>query len=198
MPFRRSFQQQTFRRPMRRQRSGFVIPRKPISTSYVSTAAVNIISTATSVDSAILQTDDSPDKSIVTAYGSTVSRVENNSRVVRRGSFLRLNAWCVDDPVLFTMWVYKNPRGSITAPATANDFNLNPLTEDYIQLRKNTIFYWRGLLNAQEVTRFRVPLWSKRNSFLLDNTTLRLYLANSDATNNVNYMLYGRIRTVEG
>lgn len=187
-----------FRPGFRSRRNSFPSVRKPINTSYVSTNGVNIISTATTVDNALLVTADSPDKTIITVPGTTAAQVENNSRIIKRGSFLRMSAYTDAIGALFTIWVYKNPRGTITAPTVGNDFNTGPLTEDNIQLRKNTIYYWRGLLSAEQIHRFRIPLFSRRNNFLLDLSTLRLFLANQSATDNINYMHYGRIRTIEG
>lgn len=183
-------------RPFRR--NAFPVARKPIRTIYVSTAGVNIISTASVVTNQMLITADSPDTSITTVPGVTVAQCENNSKIIKRGSFLRLSAWSDATGALLTVWVWKNPRGAITAPVTANQFSTNPLVEDNMQLRKNTIFYWRGVLSAQNVLRLRVPLWSRRNNFLQDLSTLNLLVANESGTDNINYTHYGRIHTIEG
>lgn len=190
-----------FRRPIQtfRQPTGFMRPpRKPITTSYLTSGTLNIISFGTTVNVGMLVASDSPDKSIITDFSSTIAQVENNSKIVRKGSILKISATSTVDSQLLVIWIYMNMKGNVVAPVTSDAFNTAPLTLANAQLRKYTIFYWKGLLSAQNPRSWRIPLFSRRNSTMYDLTSIRLNITNAGSAGNINYVAYGRFKSIEG
>lgn len=186
----------------RRTRTVMRGPKKHITTSYAETGGVNTIGPGTSIDFAVLSASDSPTKTTITnlATAGTSAVVENNSVILKKGSFFKLNLFAALSFTVIGIWIYRNKGGYITAPTNSFDFNQGPLTEDNAQLREATVYYTRIALTAEESRTLRIPLWSKRNRSMTDSTVLRMVIHNQNLTAlaNVNYSGYGRIRTIEG
>lgn len=174
--------------------------RKPSRRGYIETGGVNGISFATALNVAILTAADAPDKTVICnlASAGTSIQVENNAVILKRGSFISINFTASAAGTLVGVWLYMNKSARVTPPTDTTDFNEGPQTEDNIVLRSHTIFYRRFVINAEEERHMRIPLWSKRNRFVTDNSVLRLVIQNfQPAAGNVNYSAYGRVRLVE-
>lgn len=182
------------RRP---RRSNFMRVKKPATTSYISVLGTSLAA-STTANYSILLANDSPNKALVTDMASVVAHCENNSTILRRGSFLHLNFLGTTVPAIVTVWLYMNSKGLVTAPTDGNDFSSLPQTEDNAQLREKTIFYRQVPLSSSEFRGVRIPLGGRRNNHLVDGSILVLVIHNRTAAGAIQWSGYGRIRTIEG
>lgn len=183
------------RRP---RRTAFMRVRKPSRTSYIEVSSTIGLATGVAANYSLLLCSDSPDKGIITNMSSTIAQVENNTRILK-GSFINLQLLATTVPVIATVWVYMNYKGMVVAPTDGTDFNEGPQTLANAELRKNTIFYRRFPLSVNEWRNYRIPLFSRRNNFLADPTSvLAMEIHNTGAAGGLSILAYGRIKTLEG
>lgn len=182
-------------RPSRR---GFIGVRKPIHTSYIDVSTGIALAASVDANYSLLLASDSPNTSLVTDMASVVSQVENNSRIIKKGSFIQLNFLASDAPGTVGIWVYMNSKGTVVAPADIDDFNQGPNTLANSQLREYTIFYKQMSLDINSFRSLRIPLGSRRNNYLSDGSILVIVIDNMSATTAIQFSGYGRIRTIQG
>lgn len=183
------------RRP---RRSGFMRVRQPATTSYIETSGLATIATTTATSYLLLLASDGPNKALVTDL-SAVAQVENNSRILKRGSFMQFNLIANSAPAVVNLWVWLNKKGSITPPTNGYDFSLAPVTEDNAQLREQTVVYRRVSLSTTDFVTVRLPLGSRRNNYLTDPASaLTLVVHNTSGASTISFTAYGRIKTLEG
>lgn len=184
------------RRP---RHTGWVRVKQPISTSYIDVSAGISLAAGLNANYSLLLSSDSPNKALVSDMAGIVSQCENNTRIIKKGSFLHLNFLATVAPAVVGIWVYLNKKGMVTAPVDTDDFSQGPTTEDNAQLREQTIFYKHFPLDINSFRSIRIPLGSRRNNWMTDpTTTLVIVIDNLSATAAIQWNGYGRIKLVEG
>lgn len=183
------------RRP---RRSGFLRVKKPITTSYIDVSTAITLAAGVDANYSLLLASDSPNKALVTDLASVVSQCENNTRIIKKGSFISLNFLAQDAPGVVGIWVYMNVKGQVVAPVDSDDFNQGPTTLANAQLREYTIFYRQMPLDINSFRSIRIPLGSRRNNYMADGSILVLAIDNVYSTTGLQFSGYGRIRTIEG
>lgn len=181
-----------------RRRFGWRPVKKPIATSYIRSGTISLAA-STAANYSLLLSSDSPLKTAITDLSSGVAQCENNTRIIKKGSFIQLNMLAATAPLVVGIWIYMNSKGMVVAPTDSDDFSEDPTTLANAQLREKTIYYRQVSLSTTEYRSIRIPLGSKRNNFLPDPTSiLVMVLHNKTATTAMSFHAYGRIHTVEG
>lgn len=186
-------------RPSFRRSSGFMRVKKPVRVSYIIRSTPVAIATETAVNYSMLLNSDSPDKSIVSNFTSTIAQVENGTKILKKGSFVTISMIAITSPVICAIWVYLNSKGQVIAPTDSTDFSEGPQTDANAELRAKTIYYRHIPLSTTEYRTVRIPLGSRRNNMMLDPTSiLAIEMHCTGGSGSMEYLGYGRIRTLEG
>lgn len=181
-----------------RRRGGFMRVTQPASTSYIETSGAITLAATTSANYSVLLCSDSPNKALITDLASGIAQVENNSKILKKGSFIQFNIVSNTTPGIVNIWVWLNTKGAITTPTNAFDFSTAPTTEDNIQLREKTIAFRQVSLSTTEFRTIRVPLGARRNNFLVDPASQLVVTVHNQTGNTISYTAFGRIKTLEG